>query len=108
MYLGVTGQYGSSSAHAHLGLLGWLSSAGFALTYAAADPNGELHRRARLHWLAHNLGLAVQASAMWLVIKTGNGIFGMLIGLGGLIITVATLWFAAMIWRRLRGSQPGT
>lgn len=104
MYLGMTQQFGASSPHAHLGLLGWLSSAAFALLHAAADPGGQLTGRGRLHWAAHNLGLVVQVSSLWLVIRTGNGIFGMFIALGGLILIVSTLLFAAMVWRRLGGA----
>lgn len=104
MYLGMTQQFGASSPHAHLGLLGWLSSAAFALFHAAADPEGQLTRRGRIHWAAHNLGLVVQVSSLWLVITTGNGIFGMFIALGGLILIVSTLLFGAMVWRRLEGA----
>jgi hypothetical protein len=34
MYLGITQQFGFSSPHAHMGLLGWLSSAAFAFLYS--------------------------------------------------------------------------
>ena len=104
MYLGMTQQFGASSPHAHLGLLGWLSSAAFALFHAAADPRKELFGRGRAHWAAHNLGLIVQVSSLWLVIRTGNGIFSLFIALGGLTLIVSTLFFGAMVWRRLGGS----
>lgn len=102
MYLGLTGQFGASSPHAHLGLLGWLSSIAFAFLWSAADPEGALARRARLHWAAHNLGMIVQVSSLWLVIRTGNPVFGMSIAVGGAIIILATVWVAAMLWPRLR------
>jgi len=101
MYLGITQQLGASSPHAHLGLLGWLSSCAFALIHALADPEGSLISRGRLHWIAHNLGLVVQVSSLWLIIRTGNDIYGMLIGIGGLILILSTLGFAALVWRRL-------
>ena len=104
MYLGMTQQFGASSPHAHLGLLGWVSSVAFALFHAAADPDEQLTGRGRAHWAAHNLGLLVQVSSLWLVITTGKGIFGMFIALGGLILIVSTLFFAGMVWRRLGGA----
>ena len=103
MYLGVTGQFGASSAHAHLGLLGWVSSIAFAYIHSAADPEGELARRGAVHWGLHNAGLVVQVSSLWLVVQTGNGMFGMFIGIGGLTLILATLWFAITFWPRLRG-----
>jgi hypothetical protein len=101
MYLGITQQLGASSPHAHLGLLGWLSSCAFALIHAVADPEGSLTGRGRLHWMTHNLGLVVQVSSLWLIIRTGNGIYGMFIGIGGLILILSTLGFVALVWRRL-------
>jgi hypothetical protein len=104
MYLGMTKQFGMSSPHAHLGLLGWLSSAAFALVHAVADPAGELTRRGRVHWVAHNIGLVVQVSSLWLVLKTGDETFGMFIALGGLILIISTLGLLAMVWLRLGGA----
>jgi hypothetical protein len=103
MYLGLTQQFGASSPHAHLGLLGWLSSIAFAFLWSIADPEAQLARRARYHWAVHNLGMLLQVSSLWLVIKTGNGIFGLFIALGGLILILATLWLATMLWPRLGG-----
>jgi hypothetical protein len=102
MYLGLSGQFGASSPHAHLGLLGWLSSIAFAFLWSVADRDGELAGRARLHWAAHNLGMVVQVSSLWLVIRTGNPVFGMAIAGGGAIIILATLGLIAMLWPRLR------
>lgn len=101
MYLGMTQQFGASSPHAHLGLLGWLSSIAFAFLWRIADPQGQMTKRARIHWMLHNLGMVVQVSGLWMVIKTGNGVYGMVIALGGATIILATLWLAVMLWGRL-------
>jgi hypothetical protein len=99
LYLGITGQFHASSPHAHLGLLGWLSSMGFALLHALGDPRGELRGMARVHWILHNVGVLVHAVSLWLTIQGRE--LGMFIGIGGIIVIIATLLFAAMIWRRL-------
>jgi hypothetical protein len=101
LYLGITGQFGASTAHAHLGVLGWLSSAVFALIHAAADPDGVLTPRGYYHWATHNIGLIIQASAMWTVLQTGNGAWGIVIGLGGLVLTGSTIWLVTMVWAGL-------
>jgi hypothetical protein len=101
MYLGITQQLGASSPHAHLGLLGWLTSAAFALIHAVADPENTMVSRGKVHWAAHNLGLIVQVSSLWMIMRTGNDMYGMFIGIGGLILILSTLGFAAMVWKRL-------
>ncbi len=101
MYLGMTKQFGASSPHAHLGLLGWLSSIAFAFLWRIADPEDEITGRARIHWVLHNLGMIVQVSGLWMVIKTGNAVFGMVIALGGATIILATLWLIFLLWGRL-------
>ena len=102
MYLGMTGQFGASSSHAHLGLLGWLSAIAFAFLHHVADPEGKLARAGVAHWALHNLGLVIHATCLWLVIKTGNPMFGKLIGVGGAILLLANLGFALLIWGRLK------
>jgi hypothetical protein len=107
LYLGLTGQFQYSSPHAHLGLLGWLSSLGFAFLHSVADPEGQLGGKARLHWALHNLGLLVQVTSLFLVIRTGQGFYGMFIGIGGLTIILATLFFVFLIWPRLKARSGG-
>ena len=99
LYLGFTGQFQFGSSHAHVGLLGWVSSGLFAFLYAIAA--GEPPRGARLHWAAHNLGALGMASGLYLVVRTGNEAFGAQIGLSGLLILLATLWLIATMWGRL-------
>lgn len=99
LYLGLTGQFGASSPHAHLGLLGWLSSMAFAFLHSVADPDGQLRGGARIHWVLHNIGVLVHAVALWLTLQ-GRPL-GMVIGTGGMIIILATLLFITLIWGRL-------
>ena len=101
MYLGMTKQFGASSPHAHLGLLGWLSSIAFAFLWHLADRDGLLTGKARIHWVIHNLGMAVQVTGLWMVIKTGNGAYGLMIAAGGATIILATVWLTFMLWGRL-------
>jgi hypothetical protein len=45
--------------------------------------------------------MIVQVSGLWMVIKTGNGIYRMVIALGGATIILATVWLTFMLWGRL-------
>lgn len=99
LYLGMTRQFGMSSPHAHMGLLGWVSSALFAFlwSFAAAD---DRPRFAPVHWALHNLGVATMVVALFMTIK-GREV-GPLIGLGGLVVLLGTIWLTATLWSRLR------
>lgn len=98
MYLGMTQQFGMSSPHAHIGLLGWVSSALFAFLYAVA-PGKAGGRGPMLHWAAHNLGVAAMVAGL-LLTMTGRPAAPM-IPLGGAVVVLATLWLAATTWGRL-------
>ncbi|HEX8642702.1 MAG TPA: hypothetical protein VF702_02175 [Allosphingosinicella sp.] len=99
LYLGITQQFGMSSPHAHMGLLGWVSSALFALLWSLGPAEG-LPRFAPVHWAIHNLGVATMVIALYLTVRGGD--MGPMIGLGGLIVLLGTLWLSAMVWPRLR------
>lgn len=101
MYLGMTQQFQYSSPHAHLGLLGWLSSIAFAFLYAVTDREGVSVKGPKAHWATHNLGVATMATALFLTIKNGGGPISALIGIGGLIVVISTIWLAVMMWPRL-------
>jgi hypothetical protein len=68
MYLGMTHQFGMSSPHAHMGLLGWVSSALFAFlwSFAAAD---DRPRFGAVHWAMHNLGAATMVIGLFLTLR---------------------------------------
>ncbi|HEX8193829.1 MAG TPA: hypothetical protein VF552_13105 [Allosphingosinicella sp.] len=99
MYLGMTKQFGMSSPHAHMGLLGWVSSALFAFLWSFAGKD-DVPRPAPLHWAVHNLGVATMVAGLYITLS-GRDMSGMIAG-GGLVVLLATLWLAAMLWPRLR------
>lgn len=100
MYLGMTKQFGVSSPHAHMGLLGWVSSGLFAFLYSFCSTADELPRGAPMHWAVHNLGVAIMVVALFLTLR-GNDGAEMFIAIGGSIVILGLLWLAAMIWPRL-------
>ena len=103
MYLGMTEQFHMSSPHAHMGLLGWVSSGLFAFLYFLCGADKGLPKRARGHWFTHNLGAAVMVVALFLTIRSGGDErVAIFIPLGGLIVILSALWLAVMLWPRLR------
>ena len=102
MFMGMTKQFNYAPAHAHLGVLGWLSSAVFALIYAVAREWPEGARAPSLHWAAHNIGLIVMGFGLDMLGRTGDDAhWGPIIGIGGAIIILATIWLTIMVWPRL-------
>lgn len=99
LYLGVTQQFGMSSPHAHMGLLGWVSSALFAFLYSFCGAD-DRPRFANAHWAVHNLGVTTMVVSLFLTVRGTDA--GPFIGLGGLVVILGTLWLAATLWPRLR------
>ena len=97
LHIGMTGQFGASSHHAHAGLLGGLWAIAFGFLF---DRKGlTLSAAARLQWGLYNLGVATMAVAMFMVVREG-GAWGPVIGLGGLAVLVATAWVIVDAWPR--------
>jgi hypothetical protein len=101
MYMGMTQQFNFAPAHAHLGVLGWLSSAVFALIYGVASEGPEGAKAPRLHWATHNLGLVVMGGSLYMFLRTADPSWEPFIAIGGAIIVVAAVWLVAMMWPRL-------
>ena len=97
MQIGLAGEYGQSSHHAHMGLLGGLWAVVFAFLF---DKRGsELTLGGKLQWALYNLGVVVMAVSMFMVVRQG-GTWGMYIGMGGIAVIVATLWIVLDVWPR--------
>lgn len=103
MYLGITGQFGISSPHAHAGLLGGLWAIGFSYLFNRADGDKNI-RFAFWQWLLFNLGVACHMTALWMVLMVDPK-WGILIGLGGGTITLTTIWIVLVLWPALQGDE---
>ncbi len=101
MYLGMTEQFGLSSPHAHMGLLGWVSSALFAFLYSLTGGAARA-TAAAIHWAGHNAGVVLMVVGLFLTMRHGAGPLTVLIPIGGTLVVLATLWLAWMLWPRLR------
>jgi hypothetical protein len=101
MYFGITQQFQYASAHAHMGVLGWVSAGLFAFIHLIADREGALGSKARIHWWMHIVGLVIMASALYLIHRTGDDFWSPVIGAGGAIVLAGALFLNALVWSRL-------
>jgi hypothetical protein len=102
VFMGIRQMFQYAPVHAHMGVLGWLSAAVFGLIYAMirARPLGAA--AAKLHWAAHNLGVATMTLSLFMELTRPGGPWGPVIAVGALIIVAAALAFVPMMWSRLR------
>jgi hypothetical protein len=101
LFMGIARMFNYAPAHAHMGVLGWLSAAVFAILYAMARPRPAGARAPRLHWAAHNLGVATMTVSLFMEIRRPGSLWGPFIAVGAVIIVAAAVAFVAMMWGRL-------
>ncbi len=101
MYMGMTEQFHLGPSHAHMGVLGWLSSAVFATIYAIAGAGPAGLKSPVMHWALHNIGVAVMTGSLFMELSHPNAGWGGIIPIGGAIIIAAAVWLAVMVWGRL-------
>lgn len=106
MAMGITQSMEAAPAHAHMGVLGWLSSAVFALVYAVARPWPEGAKAPRLHWAAHTLGVATMTVSLAVVLQTGNMTYLIGTEIGAGVVVLSVLAFVVMTWGRLKADGP--
>src|SRR5688500_4456719 len=97
MYMGMTHQFHLGPSHAHMGVLGWLSSAVFATIYAVAREGPDGARAPWAHWALHNIGVAWMTGALFMQLSRPGGGWAALIPFGGLIVIIAAIWLTVMM-----------
>src|SRR5215210_2622841 len=83
MYMGMTEQFHLGPSHAHMGVLGWLSSAAFAMIYAVAGEGAQGAKAPHMHWALHNVGVAVMTGALFMELYPPASSWGAIIPVGG-------------------------
>jgi len=101
MYMGVTEEFQFTPSHAHMGVLGWLSSGVYAFFYAAAPEDRAGARAPSLHWAAHTIGVAIMAGALFVAIGLQNEAARPVIGIGASIVVASVFWSLLLLWPRL-------
>ena len=96
LHMGISHNHSAMPAHAHINLLGWVTSALFA-GYYALQPGKAVRRLAMVHFIVYMLGMVVMFPALYLK-YTGYPEFEPLLGLGSMIVGVGILIFAYVLF----------
>jgi hypothetical protein len=96
MYMGVSGNHALIAAHAHINLLGWVSSALFGAMYTlgAAPASG---RWPVAHYVIYSFGVLLFMSGLSLEDFGVTG-FKLLVGLGASLVCTGVLIFAFIVF----------
>ena len=101
LYMGITERFQFAPSHAHVGVLGWLSSGVYAFLYAVAREGRPAAFAPKLHWAAHTLGVAAMTSGLFGAIGLGIESMMILVVLGSLLVVASVFWALVMLWPRL-------
>ncbi|MER8875596.1 hypothetical protein [Mesorhizobium sp. M0684] len=94
LQMAISGDHGAFPAHAHINLLGWVTSAIFG-GYYALNPAKAARRSAMIHYGVYNLGLVVMLPALYL---QGNPALEPIVATGSMIVAAAVLIFAFVVF----------
>ena len=97
LQMGIAEDHSAFPAHAHINLLGWVTSALFGAYYALSPAKAQ-RKLAVVHYGVYTLGLLVMLPALYL--KYGRGMDSMepVLAVGSLIVAAGVLLFAAVVF----------
>jgi peptidoglycan/LPS O-acetylase OafA/YrhL len=94
--MAISGDHSAFPAHAHINLLGWVTSAIFG-GYYALNPAKAVRRIAMIHYGVYTLGLVIMTPALYLMLH-GNPALEPVVAAGSLIVAAAVLIFAVVVF----------
>ncbi|RWQ56947.1 hypothetical protein [Mesorhizobium sp.] len=96
LQMAISGNHGAYPAHAHINLLGWVTSAIFG-GYYALNPTKAARSIAMVHYGVYNLGLVVMLPALYLMLH-GNPALEPIVATGSMIVAASVLIFAFVVF----------
>jgi VIT1/CCC1 family predicted Fe2+/Mn2+ transporter len=109
LQMSISGAHNVIGAHAHINLLGWVTSAIFG-GYYALNPAKAEGRLALTHYGIYTTGVVVMIVSLYFLLL-GNTALEPLVAAGSLITFVGVLVFAVVVFGKARASSratPGT
>jgi hypothetical protein len=97
IYMGASGDHAMHPVHAHLNLLGWVAMSLFGLFYRAFPAAAE-STLAKVHFWIYVPAHFVQMVLLTLLYR-GNGAVEPALGIFSILVGVAFLCFAVVVWR---------
>ncbi len=98
LQMGMSGNHTTIATHAHVNLLGWVTSAIFG-GYYALNPAKAQKRLAMIHYAVYTFGLVIMLPALYLM-ELGNPQLEPLLGIASLITFAGVLVFAVVIFSK--------
>jgi hypothetical protein len=100
--IGMAGEFGASSHHAHAGLIGGVWSMFFAFLFDRKGSPSTV--AAKVQWAIYNLAVVAMTVCLYVVARHG-GIWGLGAGVSGLVLLGTTAWIAVSAWPQRRQSS---
>ncbi|CAN7660762.1 hypothetical protein [Mesorhizobium sp. LjNodule214] len=97
LHMAISEDHAAFPAHAHINLLGWVTSAIFG-GYYALNPAKAARRIAMVHYGLYTLGLVVMLPALYLMLAKGNTAIEPLVAAGSMIVAAAVLVFGFVVF----------
>jgi hypothetical protein len=104
LQMSISGVHNVTGAHAHLNLLGWVTSALFG-GYYALNPAKAASRLAMIQYGVYTLGVAGMIVGLYFLLQ-GNASFEPLVVIGSLVTFAGVLIFAYTVFAPARTGAP--
>lgn len=101
IYMSMSGNHAVVGAHAHINLLGWVTSALFG-TYLALNPAKATGLLPRLQYFVYVVGVIVMGASLYLMLD-GNTAMVPIVAGASLVAFAGVLLFAVIIFMPARG-----
>jgi hypothetical protein len=99
LHMGISGDHSAFTAHAHINLLGWVTSALFG-GYYALNPVKAQRKLAIFQYSVYTLGLLVMLPALYLKYGANMVSIEPVLAGGSLIVAAGILMFAVVVFSR--------
>ncbi|MBA8899690.1 hypothetical protein [Phyllobacterium sp. P30BS-XVII] len=96
LQMGMSGDHAAFPAHAHLNLLGWVTSAIFGIYYALNPARAE-GRLPMIQFAIFTIGVIIMIPALYFL-NLGNTAMVPLVGIGSFIVLAGVALFAAVVF----------
>lgn len=101
IHMSISQNHNVIGAHAHINLLGWVTSALFG-GYYALNPAKAAGRLPMIQYIVYTLGVILMTVSLYLLLQ-GNTAIEPLVAAGSLITFAGVLLFAWVVWVPARG-----
>ena len=106
LQMSISGVHNVTGAHAHINLLGWVTSAIFGAYYALNPAKAE-GRLPMAHYGIYTAGVVVMIVGLYLLLQ-GNPALEPVVAAGSLITFVGVLVFAVVVFGKARSGSAAT